>query len=141
MAALLAAAPLGAQQRPAAAPRPEVPAIITRGLEAYRTGGLGAAVDVWIEGSPVAGSSAKAQLVGSLAPLESMYGRMVGADVLDVVEIGSHVRRIYAVIRLERGPLYGFFECYQTPDGSWIVPMLLFNSKAQDILPARYLGG
>ena len=65
----------------------------------------------------------------------------VGADVLDVVEIGSHVRRIYAVIRLERGPLYGFFECYQTPDGSWIVPMLLFNSKAQDILPARYLGG
>jgi hypothetical protein len=50
---LLATAPLGAQ-RPsvdAAAPRVEVPAIITRGLEAYRAGGLGAALDIWLAGN------------------------------------------------------------------------------------------
>jgi hypothetical protein len=121
--------------------RSDVPAIVTRGLDAYRTGGLGAAADVWLVGSPVAGASARAQLVGGLAPLEAAYGNMIGSDVVDVVAIGAHVRRVYVVIRLERGPLYAFFECYQEADGGWIIPAFLLNAKATDIFPAHYLGG
>lgn len=140
LVAALAAAPAGAQQ--AVPARGDVPAIVTRGLEAYQARGLGAALDVWLAGSPVASDpSTKAQMVGGLAPLESAYGRVVGADMVGVVSIGQHVRRVYAVIRLERGPLYAFFECYQTAGGAWIIPGLLFNAKAQDIFPPRYLGG
>lgn len=56
IAALVVAlsAPAAAQQsstQPGGAPHVEVPAIVTRGLDAYRTGGLGAAVDVWLAGS------------------------------------------------------------------------------------------
>ena len=106
--------PAAAQQsstQPGGALHSDVPAIVTRGLDAYRTGGLGAAADVWLAGSPISGPSMRAQLVGGLAPLEAAYGHMIGSDVIDAVAIGAHVRRVYVVIRLERGPLYAFFEC------------------------------
>lgn len=55
--------------------------------------------------------------------------------------VGAHVRRVYVLVRLERGPLYAFFEYYQEADGGWIIPGFLLNAKATEILPARYLGG
>ena len=132
-----------AQQPSATTPsRLEVPAIVTIGLDAYRRAGLDSAIDMWLAGSPFANDAvAKGQVIRGLAPLEMALGRMVGADIIDVVGIGPHVRRVYAVVRLERGPMYGFFECYQTAGGNWIIPALLFNAKAQEILPARYLAG
>ena len=147
VAALMAVAvsgPGAAQQpgtQPAGGPHADVPAIVTRGLEAYRTGGLAAAADIWLAGSPVEGPAVRAQLVGGLAPLEAAYGHVVGSDVVDVVSVGAHVRRVYVVVRLERGPLYAFFDCYEEADGSWIIPAFLLNAKAAEILPSRYLGG
>ena len=141
--AFVSASPLRAQ--PAAnarTTRPEVPAIVTRGLEAYRASGLSGAVDVWLAGSPVAdNATAKAGMLTGLAPIETVFGKMIGWDIVDVIEVSAHVRRVYVVVRLEGGPLYGFFDCYQKASNDWIIPGMLFNAKAQEILPPRYLGG
>jgi hypothetical protein len=130
----------GAVSAAAAITRSEVPTIVTRGFERYQQGDLSGALDLWLTGSPIVGNgSAKAQMLGGLAPVESAYGAVLGHDIVDVVDIGAHVRRVYAVVRLERGPLYVYFECYQTGDtGTWIVPTLMFNTKVQDIFPAAY---
>jgi len=141
--AFVSASPLRAQ-RPANAgtTRPEVPAIVTRGLEAYRANGLSGALEVWLAASPVGdNATAKAGMLTGLAPLETVYGKMVGWDIVDVIEVSAHVRRVYVVVRLERGPLYGFFDCYQKASDDWIIPGVLFHAKAQEILPPRYLGG
>lgn len=140
-AGLSRAAGAQASPPPSGATRVDVPAIVTRGLEAYRTGGIGAAADVWLVGSPISSDAARAQLIGALAQLDAAYGHMVGADVVDVLPLGPHVRRVYVVVRMERGPLYGFLECYQTVGGDWIIPSFLFNAKASEILPSRLLGG
>ena len=66
---------------------------------------------------------------------------MIGWDIIAVIEVSPHVRRVYVVVRLERGPLFGFFDCYQNATDAWTIPGVLFNAKAQDILPLRYLGG
>ena len=141
--AFVSASPLCAQRAPnAGTTRPDVPAIVTRGLEAYRANGLSGAVDVWLAGSPVGdNATAKAGMLTGLAPVETVYGKMIGWDIVDVIEVSAHVRRVYVVVRLERGPLFGFFDCYQKATDDWIIPGLLFNAKAQDLLPSRYLGG
>ena len=141
--AFVSAAPLRAQRTPnAGTTRAEVPAIVTRGLEAYRAYGLSGALDVWLAGSPVGdNATAKAGMLTGLAPLETVYGKMIGWDIVDVIEVSAHVRRVYVVVRMERGPLYGFLDCYQKATDDWIIPGVLFNAKAQDILPSRYLGG
>ncbi len=148
LAALLAAVPApvpaqtGARTATAAAAQAaDVPPIVTAGLEAYRANGLRAALDVWLKDSPVGGNpAATTQLVQGLAPIEALYGRMIGHDILRTVNIGPHVRRVYAALLFERGPLYAFFDCYQTPRG-WIIPGFLTNTKPQEILPPALLAG
>ena len=120
----------------------DVPAIVTRGLEAYRSQGLAAALDIWLKDSPAAlDPAAKPRMIQSIAPLEAAYGKMIGAETLDVVRIGKSVRRVYLILRLERGPIYSYVDCYQAASGAWIVPVVMFNSRPTEILPARFWGG
>ena len=133
-----AGVPLGAQAPPS---QMVPPPIVTRGLDAYRTQGFSAAVDVWLEDSPALTEASRAQIVESLKPMHASYGQMIGADILAVVPIGGVVRRVYLVVRLERGPLYAFIDCYETAPGKWVIPGLMFNAQPHQILPSRLWGG
>lgn len=134
----LTAAPLGGQSQPSpTAPPP----IVTRGLDAYRTQGFSAAIDIWLEDSPALTDANKAQIIEGLKPMHVTYGQMIGADILAVVPIGGSVRRVYLVVRLERGPLYSFIDCYETAPGKWVIPGLMFNAQPHQILPLRFWGG
>ena len=134
----LAAAPLGAQPQPTPSTPPP---IVTRGLVAYRAQGFAAAIDIWLEDSPALTEATKSQIIEGLKPIHVTYGQMTGADILEVVPIGGAVRRVYLVVRLERGPLYGFIDCYETAPGKWVIPGLMFNAQPHQILPSRLWGG
>lgn len=119
----------GAQASPAA------PQIVADGFAAYLRGDLRAALDVWLKGSPAANRATVEQVIATVTPIETVYGHLQGYDVLRVTQIGSAVRRVYVVARYERGPLYMWFECYDSA-GHWIIPSFLTNTRASEILPA-----
>src|SRR5438094_1203260 len=85
------------------------PQIVLDGMAAYQKSGARAALGVWLKDSPVENAATIEQMIATLAPIEAAYGKMVGSDILRVVGIGTSVRRTYAIIRFERGPLFGYF--------------------------------
>jgi hypothetical protein len=117
-----------------------VPPIVVEGMRAYEKGDLRAALAVWLRGSPVNNAATTEQMVASVAPIEGAYGRMIGHEILRVVPIGTAVRRVYAVLRYERGPMYGSFDCYRAETG-WIIPVFNTNTRAPEVLPAGMLAG
>jgi len=112
---------------------PAMPPVIRDGLEIYKVKGAAAAVARWLKDSPITDGSDVAR---ELAKIEGFYGRMVGYDVLDVVRFGAYASRSYIVILFEKGPVYAWVDCY-LPKDQWIVTSLLFNTKADMILPAK----
>lgn len=140
LVALLLAAPCAAAAQ-TSGPQSDTPDIVLQGMSAYQKGDLHAALAVWLHGSPVENETTTERMVASLAPIEQAYGKMVGYDVLRVVDLGAAVRRVYAVIRFERGPLYAYFDCYQQASGNWVIPTLMANARASEILPADLLAG
>ena len=135
---LTLASPTGAaSQTPS---RTDTPRIVIDGMEAYRRDGARAALNVWLKGSPAGSPGAVEQMIETLSPIEAAYGRVIGHDILRVVLVGRSVRRVYAIIKYERGPLYAYFDCYESPTG-WIIPGFLSNTKPGEILPADLLSG
>lgn len=134
---LLIALPAGAQ----AVDRPtDVPRIVTAGFAAYEAKGSRGAIAVWLEGSPASNPATTEQMIASLTPIEAVYGNVIGHDILLVVPVSPSLRRVYAIARYERGPLFISFDCYRAGK-EWIIPMFLTNTRAADILPASLLSG
>ena len=134
--ALGAAHPLPAQRQAAGS---EVPAIVANGLEAYTAKGIEGAFQAWLAGSPVENdASMRASGIDALRTVERQYGRVVGHEILGVAPVGQTVRRVYVLLRYERGPLYAWFDCYETASG-WIIPGFLMNTRPQVILTPEML--
>ena len=116
----------------------EVPLIVRTGFDSLKASGFKSAVAAWMRGSPAEDPSIPAQLMQSLGVVLEKYGPYQGYDIVGVVGIGEHVRRIYAVALFDRGPVYASFDCYSR-GGSWIIPGFLMNAQAQMILPPAML--
>jgi hypothetical protein len=136
---LLGTAPRGLEAQAAPADT-SVPAIVVEGMREFAARGLRAALATWLRGSPVENSGALEQMAAAVTPIEAAYGRMVGYEVVRVVPVSPSVRRVYAVLRYERGPLYAYFDCYRAASG-WVIPTLLTHTQASQILPADLLAG
>jgi hypothetical protein len=79
-------------------------------------------------------------LKDSFTQVETMYGKMIGYDVLRTVKISSRTNRIYAEIQYEKGPLFMYIDCYRSVNG-WIVAMMRFHTDADKILSNEALSG
>ena len=117
---------------------PEVPPVVRAGLDAYKAGDIGAALDVWFKNSPAPRQTIPTTR-GAFEQVEASYGHMTGYDLLEVVPFGTHATRTYAILLYEKGPVYAWFDCFKTGDG-WILTGFLFNTKPDLILPATMLG-
>lgn len=114
----------------------EAPRIVVDGFEAYKTYGLSAGLDAWLKGSPLEGDPQARNAIQTIIEQSSTsYGRMTGYELLKVVTLAPSVRRVYAVLLHEKGPLYVWFECYQSSLG-WIIPRMEADLKAEVALPA-----
>jgi len=112
---------------------PDLPSIVRSGLDAYKQAGVEAALTAWFKESPIASQTAPA-VKGTLQQIEATYGSIIGYDVIRVVPLGPHASRSYVVILYQRGPLYFWFDSYK-PGDRWIITALLFNTRADSILP------
>jgi hypothetical protein len=119
----------------------DVPKLVTSGLDTYKTTGSGEAFAIWLKGSPLeTDKTAMTSLKDSFTQVETMYGKMIGYDVLRTVRISSRTNRIYAEIQYEKGPLFLYMDCYRSLNG-WIVAMMKFNTDADRVLANESLSG
>jgi hypothetical protein len=117
-----------------------LPPIIGKGLEAYKRAGVDSAVATWLKGSPAAADpSTAAGTAAALRRVEQAYGRMIGYDTLYKVALGAHTARFYLTILFERGPLFAWFDTYDSSSGV-AVTGFLFNTKPDQILPPSFFG-
>ncbi len=119
----------------------DVSKLVTGGLEAYKATGSADAFAIWLKGSPLeADKTTLSSLKDSFTQVETMYGKMIGYDVLRTVKISSRTNRVYAEIQYEKGPLFMYIDCYRSPNG-WIVAMMRFHTDADRILSNEALNG
>lgn len=118
----------------------DVPSVVISGLNTYRTNSLKAAYEIWSRGTLENDKASREAAVSGLTQVESIYGKMTGYDIVKVVPVGAVVKRIYFVVHYEKGPVYAYFDCYNTGE-KWVVTDLLFHTKANLVFPASLLGG
>jgi hypothetical protein len=117
-----------------------LPNVVTAGVTAYEKGTADAAVDTWIRGSAIEHDPKQRDiLVNSLKNIQRLYGGCIGWELIRVVKFSPSCRRVYGVVKYERGPAYVLFDCYKTSD--WILNDLEVNVAADKLLPAGLLAG
>lgn len=134
---VLVLAAVAAAATPAAAQEQDrdVPALVTRGIDIYRTGGSAAALAEWTKTWDAAADSvALGRLRESLANVDESFGRFYGADVVRVANVGPNVKRVYAVFRYDVRPLYVRFDTYRKTS-EWEVINMTWNVDASRVMP------
>lgn len=115
-----------------------VPEIVSRGFQEFQKNGALAAVNIWLTGSAKeSDDDALDQATNRMSRVQSVYGRMLGHELIRVV---PSTRRVYAVVKFEKGAAWMSIDCYK-PKQEWIIPSFDFNTRANVILPPNILGG
>jgi hypothetical protein len=131
---------LSAVTAPLAAQEP-VPPIVTRGLVALRDSGYEEALDIWVSdwtGPTEVGK--RAQLAAAFAQISQFAGPVLLYDLVRVVDVSPHLKRIYVLLGYERQPAYMLIVVYK-PAADWKVVTLTFNTDARQVFPASLLDG
>lgn len=119
---------------PLLAQESDVPPVASAGLETFRAAGADSAIAVWLQGTSFDTPATRASLGQGFARMAEQTGQMVGYDVVRVLPVGTHVRRVYAVLHYERGPAYLYLELYRTPS-RWVTQSVQFNAAPEDVFP------
>lgn len=125
-------APLVAQEQA------ESLSVATAGLDVFVASGADSAIAVWLSGATFDTLATRASLGQGFARMAEQRGPMLGYDVVRVLPIGTHVRRVYAVLHYEEGPGYLYLELFRTP-GGWVTQAVEFNAVSEEVFPPGLL--
>ena len=115
------------------------PKIVTNALDVYKAKGFDEAFNILLKGSPLESDKTTFMNVkGGFTQIETMYGKMIGYEILKSIKISNSTIRTFAEVRYEKGPVFVFIDSYNSPTG-WIVPIMRFNTEAERILPDEML--
>jgi hypothetical protein len=113
----------------------EPPKIFVDGCDAYKKEGFDKAFSIWMKDSPLENDKTSLMnMKGGITQIETLYGKMIGYDIVKVYQITKVDLRVYGVLYYERGPLYVYADCYKSGD-HWLIPEFQLHTKAQMILP------
>ncbi len=117
----------------------EPPSIIKDGFDAYKEKGAASAFETWLRGSALEGdTTTKLSVLGGITQIEAAYGKVESFEVIATFTPTARLRRVYAVSYHAKGPVFSYFDLYKS-EKSWVIYMLNFNTKPQDILPRSLL--
>jgi hypothetical protein len=119
----------------------EPPKIVTEAMDAYKKSGYEEAFKIWMRGSPLEDDKTSYMNIrGAFTQIETAYGKMVGYEIVKSVSISPSTIRTYAVILYQKGPLFVFFDCYNSLSG-WIISQIQFNTKPNLVFPDILVSG
>jgi len=118
----------------------ELPSPVQRGLNALREGRPDSAVIEWTKTWTSPDDNQKrAQLAASLQGLAQIAGAVRGYDIVRVIELTPHLRRVYVLLLCEVQPAYLMLVAYQ-PASQWRVTAVNWNTDADKVLPPSLVG-
>jgi hypothetical protein len=80
-------------------------------------------------------SADRDQLITSCSTLEQIGGPIYGYDVVRVLEITPHLRRVYVVLLYQNQPIYLVLQAYKPGAGDWKIVAVVWNSDPDKIFP------
>lgn len=132
LVSLLAALPLPLASQALPTPAAE-------GLDFLVRGHPDSAVDLWTSTWVSPDDAAKKQqLVLGFRQLLDLVGPALGYDLIRIVDLTPHLRRVYALLRC-RQPVYLLLVLYQAKD-RWSVSTVNFHTDADHVLPPTLFG-
>jgi hypothetical protein len=81
----------------------------------------------------------KQQLVSSFRQLPEVAGHPLGYDLIRIIDVTPHLRRVYVLLRCQRQPVYFLVVLYQARD-RWTVNTINWHTDADQILPPTLFG-
>jgi hypothetical protein len=81
----------------------------------------------------------KQQLLSSLRQLPEVAGHPLGYDLIRVIDLTPHLRRVYVLLRCQRLPLYFSLVLYEARD-RWTVNNINWQTDADKVLPPALFG-
>ena len=117
-----------------------VPSPAAEGLDLLVRGYPDSAIAVWTPTWVAPEDRAKKQqLLSSFQQLPVVVGQPLGYDLIRVIEVTPHLRRVYVPLRCQRQPAYFLLVLYQARD-RWMVSTINWSTDADRVLPATLLG-
>lgn len=114
---------------------------MAKGFATYQKDGALAAVNAWFTGSArESDGGIQDDAVARLGRVQGWLGPMTGYELIRSVTLSRSTRRVYMVVKFEKGVAWMAFDCY-LPEKDWIVTRFEFNTHATQILPPNILGG
>ena len=114
---------------------PDLPPPISAGLRALSAGRCSEAFIAWSKDWNSPEDVGKQQQLRTSCDVLARFGKFHGYDVLSVVDVGPHVRRVYVVLRYEIQPVYMMLIAYR-PAEAWKVNTVNWNTIPDKVLPA-----
>ena len=111
----------------------ELPPPVKKGLDALRSGRCEDAFALWTGTWP---EPQKSQMAASCSALKQYGHEIYGYDVLRVLDITPHVRRVYAVLLYEVQPIYIMVVAYRPGDGDWKVGTVNWHTDPDLVIPS-----
>ncbi|GJQ57931.1 MAG: hypothetical protein D8M57_04180 [Candidatus Scalindua sp. AMX11] len=119
-------------------PGESIPNIILTGLKIYK-GNPGAAMQVWLKGSPLAGTEIAREQEKVLKETQNRYGRFLGYDLIEIAKLSESSQLVYIQMNFQDGPLFCKFLCYLKYE-NWIISgTLLFHPDPEEVIPDRIM--
>jgi len=117
-----------------------IPPVAAEGLDFLVKGQADSAVGTWTQAWVAPEDAAKRQqLVESFRQLPQVVGAPLGYDLIRIVDLTPHLRRVYVLLRCQRQPVYLLIVLYSARD-RWIVSSLNWHTDADHVLPATLFG-
>ncbi len=115
--------------------------VVTRGLDAYLSGGPRQAIESWVKGSALEGSKEVMSQANVLRQVEDFYGKYEGYEVVDNHRISKRVHMILFIMNYTRGPLFARIQAYRSTSGEWVATDFKFHTEASVIWPSASIYG
>jgi hypothetical protein len=136
--ALIAVALLSAQ---AVSGQQPLPPPIAAGLDSLQKGRCEAAFHLWASGWTSSEDVAKRQTLVGGCEMLARLGPLRGHDIIRTVDVGPHLKRVYALLRYENQPVYLLVVAYR-PHDRWKIASVNWHTRSEhvyppDILPAE----
>lgn len=117
----------------------EVPEIIQKGFDSYKTHGPRAAITKWLDGSPLEGSKDALAQANSLRQIEEYYGRYQDFSLYKASAHGPRANVYLLTIHYEMGVVYAKFYIYKINQKEFVLQRFAFNTEADKVWPASLI--
>jgi hypothetical protein len=117
-----------------------VPEPAAAGFDLLIRGQPDSAVAVWtVTWVRAEDEAKKQQLLSSFRQLPEAVGHPLGYDLIRIIDVTPHLRRVYVLLRCQRTPVYFLVVLYQARD-RWTVNTINWHIDADQILPPTLFG-